>query len=376
MNEISRIQAALRPHLPWQGARLSFVALFLVALFRVQTVNLDKLSKAFANRALSDSNYKRLQRFFRSYKVNYDDIARAVVGLSQIPEPWTLSLDRTNWSFGAVNFNILTLGIVHEGVAFPVLWTMLDKKGNSNSSERIELLERFERLFPGVRVQCLTGDREFVGREWCSFLLLPRAMPFRLRLRHSDRISSSSGKSAQRGERVFASLRVGERRALSGKRWVWGRQVYVVATRLDDKELLIIATDQRPKTALADYAKRWGIETLFAALKTRGFNLESTHFTKQERLSKLVALLAIAFCWAMRTGLWQHQQKAIPVKSHGRRAKSLFRYSNSQFQYFTKCSERDLTRIGKGVKSGYQKSNFSHASIPSFSIAHTSFERR
>jgi len=326
MNEITRIQAALRSHLPWHGARLSFVALFLVALFRVQTVNLDKLSKVFANRALSDSNYKRLQRYFRRFKVDYDDIARAVVGLSQVPEPWTLSLDRTNWSFGAVKFNILMLGIVHEGVAFPVLWMMLDKKGNSNSGERIELLERFERLFPDARVHCLTGDREFVGREWCSFLLLPRSMPFRLRLRHSDRISSCSGKSSQRGERVFSSLKAGERRVLSGKRWVWGRRVYVMATRLDDGELLIIATDRRPNNALADYALRWGIETLFAALKTRGFNLESTHFIHHERLSKLVALLAIAFCWAMRAGLWQHQQKAIPIKAHGRRAKSLFRY--------------------------------------------------
>jgi hypothetical protein len=40
MNEISRIQSALRPHLSWHGARLNFLALFLVALFRVETVQL------------------------------------------------------------------------------------------------------------------------------------------------------------------------------------------------------------------------------------------------------------------------------------------------------------------------------------------------
>ncbi|KAB1991136.1 transposase, partial [Haemophilus parainfluenzae] len=114
-------------------------------------------------------------------------------------------------------------------------------------------------------------------------------------------------------------------RVLSGKRWVWGRRVYVVATRLEDGELLILATDSRPRSALSDYRLRWGIETLFAALKTRGFNLESTHFCHAERLSKLIALLALAFCWAMLTGLWQHQQQPIPLKAHGRRAKSLFR---------------------------------------------------
>ena len=71
---------------------------------------------------------------------------------------------------------------------------------------------------------------------------------------------------------------MGEHRVLSGKRWVWGCRVYVVATRLEDGELLILATDRHPQTALADDRQRWGIETLFAALKTRGFNLESTHF--------------------------------------------------------------------------------------------------
>ncbi|MEY3298322.1 MAG: hypothetical protein RLZZ597_1582 [Cyanobacteriota bacterium] len=44
MTEINRLQAALRTHLPWHGARLTFLALFLVALFRVETVNLDNLN--------------------------------------------------------------------------------------------------------------------------------------------------------------------------------------------------------------------------------------------------------------------------------------------------------------------------------------------
>jgi hypothetical protein len=40
-------------------------------------------------------------------------------------------------------FNVLTLGVVHHGVAFPLVWIMLDKKGNSNTRERCELWNRF-----------------------------------------------------------------------------------------------------------------------------------------------------------------------------------------------------------------------------------------
>ena len=66
--------------------------------------------------------------------------------------------------------------------------------------------------------------------------------------------------------------------------------------RLEDGDLLIIATDHAPYTAIADYAKRWGIETLFGCFKSRGFCLESSHLQNSEQLSKLIALLILASC--------------------------------------------------------------------------------
>jgi hypothetical protein len=64
---------------------------------------------------------------------------------------------------------------------------------------------------------------------------------------------------------------------LSGCRWVWGRLIYISALRLEDGELLVVISNDSPRTAMNDYAQRWGIETLFGMFKTRGFCLESTH---------------------------------------------------------------------------------------------------
>jgi hypothetical protein len=50
-----------------------------------------------------------------------------------ILQPWGLSIDMTDWSFGQIHFNIFMLGIIDEGIAFPIILTMLEKKGNSNS---------------------------------------------------------------------------------------------------------------------------------------------------------------------------------------------------------------------------------------------------
>ena len=53
----------------------------------------------------------------------------------------TLVIDKTNWKFGSKNINILMLGVSYKNVAFPFMFKMLDKQGNSNTDERIELLK-------------------------------------------------------------------------------------------------------------------------------------------------------------------------------------------------------------------------------------------
>ena len=182
MNQLNLLRDKLKPLLGWHGARLNFLALFLIALIRVRTVNLVELATGFRSEALTESSYKRLQRFFRNYKLDNELIARAIVELVGIPQPWILSIDRTDWSFGQTHFNIFMLGIMHQGIAYPMVWTMLKKKGNSNSSERMDLLDKFCKIFPTAQIAYVCGDREFIGKEWLSYLMLEPVIPFRLRI--------------------------------------------------------------------------------------------------------------------------------------------------------------------------------------------------
>ncbi len=98
MEQINQLRAKLRPHLGWHGARLSFVAMFLIALFRAKTVNLAELATVCGGNVTYESHYKRMQRFFRSFEVDMAQIAQMLVKLAAIPQPWVLSLERTNWS--------------------------------------------------------------------------------------------------------------------------------------------------------------------------------------------------------------------------------------------------------------------------------------
>ncbi|QZZ20732.1 IS4 family transposase [Leptothermofonsia sichuanensis E412] len=325
MQQITEFRQVLQPLLGWHGARLAFVAQFLIALLRTRTVNLSELAASFCGSAQIPSNYKRLQRFFSDFDLDYAAIARAVVCLMGIPQPWVLAIDRTEWSFGGSVFNILTLGICHQGISFPVVFLMLDNRGNSNTQERIDLLNEFFTIFgEDVRLRCLTSDREFVGREWIGYLLEDEPIPFRGRIRETETLSD--GSKALNGRVLFADLKAGETKILRKRRQVWGHWVYVVGLRLDTQELLILVTNHSPHSALKDYALRWNLETLFGAFKTRGFCLEATHFIDDYRVRKLFALLTLALCWVMRTGVWRQAHKTIQLKSHGRKAQSLFRY--------------------------------------------------
>ena len=84
----------------------------------------------------------------------------------------------------------------------------------------------------------------------------------------------------------------------------------MAATRLANGDLLVVATNTDPKTALAKYRRRWDIETLFAACKSRGFNLEDTHLVHPERIAKLMAVLALAFALAHATRSMARQTPA------------------------------------------------------------------
>ena len=55
-----------------------------------------------------------------------------------------------------------------------------------------------------------------------------------------------------------------------------------------------------------------------------------------------MALLAIAFCWAHKTGEWKHQVRPLKTKKHGRPEQSLFRYG---LDYLTDSLLHGLQKI-------------------------------
>ena len=322
MSQLTLLRTALQQHLPWHGARLNLIAEFLIALFRVKTVNLTELATGFSGRAQVGSHYKRLQRFLRDYEFDYEAWVKLIVQWMGDGQPWKLSLDRTQWHFGSKAINILVLALVHRGVAIPLFWLFLPNRSNAYTYQRIALMQRLRWVFPHQAIAFVTADREFIGREWVHYLQT-EGIRFRIRIRDKEMLSD--GQQKLPGRIVFAHLQPGQTQVLKQPRQLWGQLVWLAAMRLSNGELLLVATSDSPEPALGDYAQRWQIETLFGCLKSRGFCLEATHLTHPACLSKLLALLTLALCWAIRIGEWHTHHQPIPLKKHGRKAQSVFR---------------------------------------------------
>jgi hypothetical protein len=301
----------------------------VLLMMRLGTVCLWRLAAHVDCPAQTASVRRRIYRFFQLARLEAPSVARIVVDLLGLAgKPWVLAIDRTNWEFGRANINFLMLSVEWNGIGVPLLWTLLASAGNSDSKTRIGLLDRLRQTFPEMKIAALTGDREFIGKEWMAYLAA-RKIPFYLRLRENQYVSRD-GYETWSIARIAQGLKAGERMILKGRCRLGQDEaadtpgLSIVILRLATGELLAIATSASPRHALARYRARWRIESLFGNLKTKGFDLEATHLADPEKLSSLMGLLAIAMALSVKTGRAAERLAPVPVKKHGRRAVSLF----------------------------------------------------
>lgn len=146
-----------------QSQRITMLCKLLLGMIKLGTISYSKLSVAINPFVKSSSNFKRIQRFMKGYDFCTYSYIQFVWKLFANSEKWVaLTVDRTNWKFGKSNINILLIGISYRGTAIPLIWTLLDKRGNSNKTERIDLFDQLLKLLKPDQVNkihCLLADR-------------------------------------------------------------------------------------------------------------------------------------------------------------------------------------------------------------------------
>jgi hypothetical protein len=190
-------------------ARIKLISMFILSLVKVQTVNFNRLSNSFDSSSKSESSLRRIQRFFASYVFDVDLVSRMPYSLIPKEAKHGLTMDRTNWKIGETNINILVIGIVYEGLAFPVLFQMMPKFGNSNCSERIAIMEKYNALFGFESIDYLVADREFIGEKWLDYLNLNQ-IKYHIRIRDNFKVYKTKNGKQLKAAWFFSRLKLGE----------------------------------------------------------------------------------------------------------------------------------------------------------------------
>ncbi len=328
MRDISGLVASLNGYLGWNKARVTCFIKMLLGLFAVRTVNLAEIALGFGGGTQISSRYRRIQRFFSEFEFDYTQIARWIFKLYfEKSEKFYLLIDRTNWYWGKKKINIFMLSIAYEGMAIPLFWTLLPKAGSSNFQEQKALISQFIDTFGVEKIHGLLADREFASGKFFQWLD-KKKIPFYIRVKEGS-IVCIRNKKFKTAKKLFNHLALRSQAEYGMAIWLFGVKVYLAGARSERGELMIVATNKNPRTAIASYLRRWEIESLFQCLKGRGFNFEDTHITELERLKKLTALLAIGFVWAHKIGEWKSEIKPIiwkRFKTQKRPQYSFFRY--------------------------------------------------
>ena len=184
------------------------MASFLIAMIQQNTANLARLANVLDLKAKPESKYKRLKRFLRAAPLDGVVFAKLMIAILKPSDKYILALDRTEWKYGTVWVNILTLPIVVGNTSIPLFWQTLNRKGNSTLAEKQAIIDRYIKEFGVEKIEYFCADREFDGIEFVRYLQNKR-VPFRLRLKVSMPITDKKGKLMKCGK-LLRTLKAGE----------------------------------------------------------------------------------------------------------------------------------------------------------------------
>jgi hypothetical protein len=343
------LSEAVSKHIALSPTRRETLAWLALLIMRHGTICLWRLAAHVATAATTDSAPRRFYRFFQHVELDGAMTARVVVDLLGMRgRPWVLAMDRTNWEFGKTTINILRVSAIWNGK-----FMFLGRSADLDAAALDRQLQHQGADRPARSSACglsrsensLAHGRSRIRRRRLDGLAAREENPFRSAVSREPACRAQglrhiAGDLSQQRDRTWTIAEIarglgkGEKTIVKG----WQRlgqaagerspqekpHLRIVVMRLPTGELLALACSGNPRHALAAYRQRWTIETLFANLKTKGFNLEAAHITAPEKLSTLLAVPALTVTLCVKTGVAAARLRPIPIKKHGRRAWSLF----------------------------------------------------
>jgi hypothetical protein len=277
-------------------------SLFKLNLYKDKSNHIQKLSYEQNSRRMLDD-----------IGLSSNEFAKTIINMFNISQ-FEIVIDRTNWSYGKCDFNLFLLLVIWNNISIPIYWISLDKKGgNSDSFERISLINWFITNFGASIIIHILADREFPSDDFIDYLV-EHNIKFIFRTKSSIIVTNDNKKVKLKSLFPDVHKLPHRTKAEAFVRRAYNHRLYL-SVRLNHKnEVVYIISNQFHKDNLEIYRRRWTIEAMFAKFKTKGLNLESTHIMKQHRVHNLFYIMTIAYCTVCKLGYFANKVKSIKLK--------------------------------------------------------------
>ena len=196
---------------------------------------------------------------------------------------------------------MLMVAVRIDGRALPLAWRVKKTSGAIGFSVQRDLLAVVASWLPDGVSPVLMGDRFYATPQlisWCA----AKGWSWRLRLKNNLLVHDAEGGEAtlqhcfEAGEWLMENVALTEAKV---------KTHVAMVHDAGHEEPWMIAMSEAPSSARAfDYGLRWGIESMFSDLKSRGFDLEKSQLRLADRIERLILVLALALYLATSTGMW------------------------------------------------------------------------
>jgi hypothetical protein len=308
--------------------RLRNMALLMSGLYFSLGIHLAHIVREWPLPGKAVSLVNRLRRFLANEQVQvrrwYRPVAQQLIARVAHTE-LRLIIDCTKVGF---DHRLLTISLAYRKRALPLVWSVhAGRKGHVTTAQQIALFAALRPLIPRTSRVLVLGDCAFqnvpllrwLGRRGWHFVI-----------RQQGRITVRTTHGAWCKINRFA-LRPGQTRTIG---WVRVTQKYnmgwfylVLHWRKGETEPWYLLSNRRDtRTILRCYRVRMWTEEMYGDMKGHGFDLEATHLSDADRISRLVLAVCLTYVWFLTLGAWLVKRGLRHlIDRKDRRDKSYFR---------------------------------------------------
>lgn len=316
------------------GHQSKTLALFVLGAIKAKSIAIPLVAEELLteSEAKASSIERRLERFLSNDRIHTEQTWNEL--LAQIMpyfqrEPLRFVIDLTAYEEHA---QVIYIGLLQHSRVLPLAWKVMPGQETWDQGLWDCIEELFKRLVPHVgETECtMIGDSAFgcfpmvqLCQKYGWHYL------FRICAHHTCEQRSADGQFlpscrvsdlvSEPGKRFYGPVRLWQEDHIeTNVSAYWGPE--------DEEALLVISDKSAGGKRLNEYRLRWRVESTFQDCKSRGWDWESCHVRRLDRVDRMLLVLFLAVWWlAHLAASCMHHGQRDRYDRHDRRDKGILR---------------------------------------------------